>query len=168
MQLNLNLVRVVMLSASLTFGASFAFAAPRVSPAVNKVVALYKEYAWTAMFYSPNLDLMPLESEPLGKLNTIFVPELAHALHEDRTKAVKEGTTGQVDFILLFFCQDCSVRDVSIQQGRTPTEVSVCFENPAANEVCLTVTTRLVKGSVRVHDIVYPQMSLRKLLGLSS
>lgn len=159
-----NTFRLSTIAALSTLVAGSAGAGLPLSPQVELVTQLYKQYACEAVIEIPELSNCSLLDQPKSTLLHFFDPRLAQAITQDRTCTKKSRELCRLDFMPLWDSQDASGAIVSVSEGKNPTTVIADINYPQTKRQ-LTYSLKKTKRGWRIVDIAYGDSKL-SLMGI--
>jgi hypothetical protein len=159
-----NILRLSMIAALSALVAESASAGKPLSPQVELVTQLYRQYACEAVIEIPELSNCSLLDQPKSTLIHFFDPRLAQAITQDRICTKKSRELCRLDFMPLWDSQDASGAVVSVGEGKNPTTVIADISYPQTKRQ-LTYSLKKTKHGWRIVDIAFGN-SKRSLMGI--
>jgi hypothetical protein len=140
-----------------------ALAEEKLSPSVELVTRLYREFAWETVIDEPLNSVPGFIDQPAPVLAKYLDKELVSLLIADRLCASK-GEICNLDFLPLWEAQDIGATDLKIEATADPKIVAVHFRYDN-KQTELRFSMSQTADGVRIHDIQYKNgLSLRKIL----
>ncbi|MCL2873062.1 MAG: hypothetical protein FWF41_08840 [Betaproteobacteria bacterium] len=140
-----------------------ALAEEKLSPSVELVTRLYREFAWETVIDEPLNSAPGFADQPAPVLAKYLDKELVSLLIADRLCASK-GEVCNLDFLPLWEAQDIGATDLKIQATVDPKIVVVHFRY-GNKQTELRFKMSQTADGLRIHDIQYKKgPSLRQIL----
>ena len=159
---NMFLSMIVFNAMAMIFSAH-ALAEEKLSPSVELVTRLYREFAWETVIDEPLNSAPGFIDQPAPVLAKYLDKELVSLLIADRLCA-RKGEICNLDFPPLWDAQDIGATDLKIQATTDPKIVVVNFRY-GNKKTELRFKMGQTADGIRIHDIQYKTgPSLRKIL----